>query len=104
MFNLFKKKKTKKPEKEGGLEASTIDTVKKLISNVIEDLDKKRIQPETELEHLGLDSIKFLNLLLAFEDELEMELEDIVEKIDLSIINTVQDIVDVVDDLKTSQY
>ncbi len=103
MFNLFKKKIKKKSEKNTVFVVSTLDTVKRLISDVIEDIDQNTIQPEVELENLGLDSIKFLNILLAFENVLEIDLEYMVEKIDLSTIQTVQDIVNLIEELRISK-
>lgn len=103
MFNLFNRKEKNKTKEKSVFEVSTLDTVKELISDVVEDIDKGDIYPEAELENLGLDSIKFLNILLAFEDILEMDLEDIVEKIDLSTIQTVQDVINLIDKLKNNK-
>ena len=103
MFNFFNRKEKKKTKEKSVFEVSTLDTVKELISDVVGDIDKGDIYPEAELENLGLDSIKFLNILLAFEDILEMDLEDIVEKIDLSTIQTVQDVINLIDKLKNNK-
>ena len=103
MFERFKKKEESKSHDIPEGTKASLGLVKKLISNVFEDLDQNSIQPEVKLEYLGLDSIKFLNVLLGFQDELDMDLDDIVEMVDLSKLHTVQDLVDLTDEFKNSK-
>jgi acyl carrier protein len=103
MFKRFNKK-TKTISEDKPLDPdSSLGLVKKLISDVFEDLDKNSIQPETELEYLGLDSIKFLNILLGFQEALDMELDEIVAKVDLPKLLTVRDLVNLADEFKRSK-
>jgi acyl carrier protein len=103
MFKRFNKKIKSTGDSEPLDINSSFGLVKKLISDVFEDLDQNSIEPELELEILGLDSIKFLNILLGFQDALNMELDDIVAMVDLPKLKTVQDMVDLADEFKRSK-
>jgi acyl carrier protein len=103
MFKRFNKK-VKSTSEDLPVDAdSSLVLVKKLISGVFENLDSNSIQLETELEYLGLDSIKFLNILLGFQDAFEMDLDDIVEMVDLSKLHKVRDLVNLADEFKRSK-
>ena len=103
MFKRFNKKTKNNVEDTPVDPDSSLALVKKLISDVFEDLDQNSIQPETELEYLGLDSIKFLNILLGFQNALDMELDEIVAKVDLPKLLNVQDLVNLADEFKRSK-
>ena len=103
MFKRFNKKIKTISEDKPVDPDSSLGLVRKLISGVFEDLDPNSIQPETELEYLGLDSIKFLNILLGFQDAFEMDLDDIVAMVDLSKLHAVKDLVNLADEFKRSK-
>ncbi|MFY1650472.1 acyl carrier protein [Solwaraspora sp. WMMB762] len=54
----------------------------------------------TSLQSLGMDSMKYINLLLSLEDIIGKELDEVAEYIDLSEITTVGDLVTLVERLR----
>jgi acyl carrier protein len=58
------------------------------------------LSPSTPLRSLGMDSVKYINLLLSLEDLIGKELDDVAEHIDLSEIITVGDLVALVERLR----
>lgn len=58
------------------------------------------LSPSTQLHSLGMDSMKYINLLLSLEDIIGKELDEVAEHIDLSVIVTVGDLVDLVERLR----
>ncbi|GGA81106.1 acyl carrier protein [Puia dinghuensis] len=65
-----------------------------------EDYNDIPLTLDTNLKDLGFDSIKFMNLVLSLEDVVGKDIEDIISEIDdLSSINTIRDVVDMVMDL-----
>jgi acyl carrier protein len=54
----------------------------------------------TPLRSLGMDSVKYINLLLSLEDIIGKELDEVAEYIDLSEITTVGDLVAMVERLR----
>lgn len=84
--NLFKRPKPEPPSDQ-------LQLLYGLIVNVL-DKDSANIvlTPETRLEDIGFDSIKYIHLLLSLEDIVKADLEKIVSEMDLSSINTIKDI------------
>lgn len=75
-----------------------VDIIKK-ISN--RELDHLELEPQMKLRDLGFDSIKFMTLLLNLEDVVGKDIEEIIDEIsNLALINTIQDMVNVVNDLR----
>lgn len=58
------------------------------------------LSPSTELQSLGMDSMRYINLLLSLEDIIGKELDEVAEYIDLPMIVTVGDLVDLVERLR----
>lgn len=58
------------------------------------------LEPSTELESLGIDSVKYINLFLNLEDVIGKELDEVAEFIDMENIQTVNDLVELVQELK----
>ncbi len=58
------------------------------------------LSPPTPLQSLGMDSIKYINLLLSLEDIIGKELDDVAEHIHLSEITTIGDLVALVERLR----
>ena len=53
-----------------------------------------------EIDTLGIDSIKYINLFISLEEIIGKDLEDIVDSIDLSSIKTVNDVVELAKELQ----
>lgn len=90
MLKFFGSKSKKKSDQN---QQETFEKVAAVIKEITEDEDLEII-PETRLEDLGFDSIRFMNLILSLEDLVEKDIEEIVEEIDITQIATVQDVVD----------
>ncbi|TDB84789.1 acyl carrier protein [Actinomadura sp. KC216] len=58
------------------------------------------LSPSTPLESLGMDSMKYINLLLSLEDIIGKELDEVAEHIELAEITTVGRLVDLVERLR----
>lgn len=58
------------------------------------------LSPSTTLASLGMDSMKYINLLLSLEDIIGKELDEVAEHIDLAEIITVGDLVALVERLR----
>lgn len=58
------------------------------------------LSPATPLRSLGMDSMKYINLLLSLEDIIGKELDEVAEHIELSEITTVGDLVAMVEQLR----
>lgn len=58
------------------------------------------LSPSTPLQSLGMDSIKYINLLLSLEDLIDKGLDEVAEHIDLSGITTIGDLVALVERLR----
>jgi len=100
MFAFFKKKRKENKTSNSISNNDTFSIVKQLLINIDNDISPERIKEEAALEDLGFDSIKFLNLLLALEDILNRDLDDIIVNIDLGKILKVRDIIEFVDNYK----
>ena len=61
---------------------------------------KGDLTPSTSLQSLGMDSMKYINLLLSLEDIIGKELDEVAEHIDLAEINKVGDLVALVERLR----
>jgi acyl carrier protein len=58
------------------------------------------LSSSTPLQSLGMDSVRYINLLLSLEDIIGKELDEVAEYIDLSEIITVGDLVALVERLR----
>ena len=65
-----------------------------------EENRNKELSASTKIESLGIDSIKYINLFISIEEIVGKDLEEIVDSIDLSTINTIEDIVKLVAELQ----
>lgn len=83
-------------------QASLYDEVcRVLIAMLGEDAALKGdLTPSTSLQSLGMDSMKYINLLLSLEDIIGKELDEVAEHIDLAEINKVGDLVALVERLR----
>ncbi|MFD2467716.1 acyl carrier protein [Amycolatopsis silviterrae] len=73
-----------------------------LVTMLGEDAEARRaaLAPDTRLQSLGMDSMKYINLLLSLEDLIGKELDEVAEHIDLAEIATVGDLVALVERLR----
>ena len=75
------------------------------IVNSIQDLEVTAEQCDDDLLELGLDSIKFIQIIVSLEEAFGCEIPD--EKLLIKKMNTVQKIIDVLHELyndKSSRY
>ena len=63
------------------------------------ELNEAELQPDRQLETLGLDSLSVIEFMFVLEDEFKIKLSD--ERVE---IKTVQDIVTLVDRLVADQH
>ena len=77
---------------------ATLDAVQQLLAEKFE-LKPEQLQPESELDKLGLDSLSIIEFMFNIEDEFKIKLPD--ERVE---IKTVQDIVAIVDKLVAEQH
>ncbi|OQD56938.1 hypothetical protein BM536_006125 [Streptomyces phaeoluteigriseus] len=73
-----------------------------LVAMLDEDVADRRdeLSASTPLQSLGMDSMKYINLLLSLEDIIGKELDEVAEHIDLAEITTVGDLVALVERLR----
>jgi acyl carrier protein len=73
-----------------------------LVAMLGEDVAARQgeLSPSTPLQSLGMDSMKYINLLLSLEDLIGKELDEVAEHIELSEITTVGDLVALVERLR----
>jgi acyl carrier protein len=73
-----------------------------LVAMLGEDVADRRdeLSASTPLQSLGMDSMKYINLLLSLEDIIGKELDEVAEHIDLAEITTVGDLVALVERLR----
>lgn len=84
-------------EKFYGIESHVIE----LICSVCElEFKSQEIELSSPIKDLGIDSIRFMNLLISIEDIIGRDIEDIIEGIEFSEINTVGDVVELVKKFK----
>jgi acyl carrier protein len=77
---------------------TTLESVQRLMAEKLE-LQAAQLQPESELEALGLDSLSIIEFMFTVEDEFKIKLPD--ERVE---IKKVQDIVAVIDRLVAEQH
>jgi len=83
-------------ELQGG-EMTTLERIEKLFVDKLE-LNKDLLTPDSTLESFGIDSLDKIEFLFALEDEFKIKIPERDVKID-----TVRDVVDMVDRLVTEQ-
>ncbi|MEO8137570.1 MAG: phosphopantetheine-binding protein [Betaproteobacteria bacterium] len=76
---------------------TTLESLQKLLAEKF-DLPASQLQPESELDKIGLDSLAIIEFMFTIEDEFKIKMPD--ERVE---IKTVQDIVAVVDRLVAEQ-
>ena len=76
---------------------TTLERIQDLLAQKFE-LKPDQLQPESQLEGLGLDSLAIIEFMFNVEDEFKIKMPE--ERIE---IRTVQDIVDTVDRLVSVQ-
>lgn len=79
-----------------------MDKIEKLVVKVLKNLVPKSFlknaNKETHLvTDLGMDSIQMLAFSIKLCEEFKLDLKEILEKVDLSQIKTISDVVNVVD-------
>ncbi len=75
----------------------TMDRLKKLFIDKI-DIQEKFLKPEVTLDSLGLDSLDKVEFLFSLEEEFHVKIDDRAKT-----INTIQDVVDLVDTVVAEQ-
>jgi acyl carrier protein len=93
------------PEDQEGDQAELFEQVAAIIRRIADEdeLEDIRLEPQTGLKYLGLDSIKFMNLILSIEDLVHKDIEEIIDRIgDFEQINTIQDVMDTINNLRRS--
>lgn len=93
--SLFKKKNDTGPSPEG-LE-SVVRAIRELLP---EEQKSTSLSMDTKLNELGFDSIQYINLIFQLEQNSTKSLEDIAAEMDLSEINSIGDIVQLMGRLK----
>ena len=76
---------------------TTLERIQNLLAQKFE-LKPEQLQPESQLDGLGLDSLAIIEFMFNVEDEFRIKMPD--ARVE---IKTVQDIVTVVDDLVAAQ-
>jgi len=76
---------------------TSLELVKSLIYDAFDGELTSVLTLDTTLEEIGFDSIKFINLMLSLEDVINADLEVIAADIDVASINTINDLVIIVD-------
>lgn len=77
---------------------NTITMLSRLIAEICE-IDRKIVRPEGKLVGLGLDSVRVLDLLMAVEDELDIELSE--NDPALGNVQTVADLATLIDNRRS---
>lgn len=84
-------------EKSYSIEKQVVD----VICSVCElNVNDHSVSLDSSIKDLGIDSIRFMNLLISIEDVIGCEIEDIIEGIEFSELKTVGDIVELVKKFK----
>lgn len=76
------------------MEEVTINTILSIINKNIENVEITTDQADDDLSLLGIDSIKFIQIVVALEESLKIEVPD--EKLLISEMGTVNKILSVV--------
>ncbi|WP_217602952.1 acyl carrier protein [Chitinophaga sp. GbtcB8] len=96
MFKRQTKQKDKKPRSQ--ILEEVLALIRKVSNN---ELDQVELEPRMNLKELGFDSIKFMNLVLNLEDVIGKDIEEIIDEVNnLAMINTIEDVVDLVEELR----
>ena len=77
---------------------TTLERIQNLLAQKFE-LKPDQLQPESQLEGLGLDSLAIIEFMFNVEDEFKIKMPE--ERVE---IKTVQDIVAIVEDLALKQH
>ncbi|MHB8623074.1 MAG: acyl carrier protein [Sulfuricaulis sp.] len=80
---------------------ATLQKVQKIFANKF-SLAQERVRPEASLESLGLDSLDAIEVMFDIEDEFQIRIPQDRRENEVKI-NTVQDIIDVIDRLVAEQ-
>lgn len=96
MFKRQTKQKDKKSRSQ--ILEEVLALIRKVSNN---ELDQVELEPQMNLKELGFDSIKFMNLVLNLEDVIGKDIEEIIDEVNnLAMINTIEDVVDLVEELR----
>lgn len=96
MFKRQTKQKDKKSRSQ--ILEEVLALIRKVSNN---ELDQVELEPRMNLKELGFDSIKFMNLVLNLEDVIGKDIEEIIDEVNnLAMINTIEDVVDLVEELR----
>lgn len=82
------------------MKSVTTENVLKVINNA-ENLEITKEQIAENLPHLGMDSITFIQIVVALEEEFECEIPD--PKLLITEMDTIQKIIDVLQSLYNEQ-
>jgi acyl carrier protein len=96
--NIFNKAKKTTPD-----ESQDFDQVYRMLRDLLPDVKEADLKPDTRLEALGFDSIKYINLVLTLEDVVNMGMEEIVGEIDLASVQTIRDVVNLIGTLRAKK-
>ena len=96
MFRLLKKKEIN-PNADNDCFLEICDALREVMPI---DRQGVLIKKTTEIESLGIDSIKYINLFVNLENIIGRDLDEIIDEIDLSSIVIVEDLVLLVKNLK----
>lgn len=80
---------------------TTLEKVQKIFASKF-SLTEERVKPEVSLESLGLDSLDAIEVMFDIEDEFQIRMPQDRREKEVKI-NTVQDILDVIDRLVAEQ-
>lgn len=76
-----------------------LDTIKEILYNQL-GVDKNKITPSTNItSELGADSLDLVEMMLELESRYDVQFDDI----DTSVLRTIQDIVDCVEELSAKK-
>lgn len=77
---------------------NTMERVRNLISKEFE-IDPASLQPDTELESLGVDSLSLIEFMISLEDEFRVQMPE-----HRVVIKTLRDVADELDALMAAQH
>ncbi len=77
------------------------EKLKEIIKNLLPEEDQNIIiTKNTTLADLEFDSIRYMHLLLSLEDIIGKDIDEIIDKIDLSSLHNINDILELIQVLK----
>lgn len=53
-----------------------IERIAAIISSIVEEIDIKALEPDADLQQIGMDSFEFVRIIVTIEDEFEIEFPD----------------------------